>query len=220
MFCKKCGKNIKDTTSFCPYCGCQIKKNKESKNINNETSVLVPSVLTEKEKEKIQKRWLIKNPMEENGRGWLWVIGVFIILILATSLTFIFVRKQKQTDDIETYSIIGEWSSEDLSDLGSIMSKAAGDNGWIIDGIIGDALGEVTVTFLESGSIILSCYDLSMSIGTFTYEIIGDNKMMLIYEVTAWNNPVRISYSTNYKVSEHRMTLDFFGEKITLNRED
>lgn len=29
MYCRKCGRNIKDTNKFCTYCGCKVQNEKE-----------------------------------------------------------------------------------------------------------------------------------------------------------------------------------------------
>lgn len=50
MFCKKCGKSVKDSAAFCPYCGGQIRKNEASPGYGGGIGGLAPSFLTEKEK--------------------------------------------------------------------------------------------------------------------------------------------------------------------------
>ncbi len=43
MFCKKCGKNIKDSAVFCPHCGTQMRKSAGSSGYGGGVGGLTPS---------------------------------------------------------------------------------------------------------------------------------------------------------------------------------
>lgn len=60
MFCKNCGKEIKDEAEFCPYCGEKIRQMKENKNI------VTPNKKT--------KKLMLK-------KGWLWLGVIAIVLV-------------------------------------------------------------------------------------------------------------------------------------------
>lgn len=224
MFCKKCGKSIKDNAVFCPYCGGQIKNNKEKLKASEKPNGLTTSFLTEKEKGRsqiTQIKYFADGLKKADKRILIGVIGGVVVIAFICILLLLIEKKTEEKSE-ETYSVIGEWSSSDLSDLGSIMGEAVGGGltGDAVSFLIGNTLGSATVTFTGSGQLYISFYDLSVSIGEITYEIISSNKMRLAYkiEIPLLGNSVTASYNAEYKVKKDMMTLDFFGQKITLDR--
>lgn len=222
MFCKKCGKSIKDNVAFCPYCGGQINKNKEILNVSKKSNGLMTSFLTEEEKGGSQTKYFAGGLKEKDK---MILIGAICGAVVFVSICIILLLMGKDTEEKseeKEYPIIGEWSSDDLSDLGSILGDAVGGGitGEAVEFLIGNALGEATVTFSESGQLYISFYDVSVTPGEVTYEIIGSNRMRLAWEIVipVWGESVTASYNTDYKVNKDTMTLDFFGEKITLDR--
>ena len=222
MYCKKCGNGIKDNAAFCPHCGGKIKKNEGILKSNRESNGLATSFLTEKEKERSQKKSFAGGLKKEDKKI---LIGAICGAVVLVSICFIWLLVGKVTEeksDKKEYSIIGEWNSDDLSNFGSIMGEAVGGGmaGEAVEFLIGNALGEATVTFSETGQLYVSFYDVSISIGELTYEIIGSNRMRLAYEIEIplLGNSVTASYNADYKIKKDTMTLDFFGQEITLDR--
>ena len=222
MFCKKCGKSIKDNVTFCPYCGGQINKNKEILKVSKKSSGLMTSFLTEEEKGRPQTKYFAGGLKEKDKKILIGVICGAIVFVSICIILLLIGKDTEEKGEEKEYSIIGEWSSDDLSDFGSIMGYAVGGGmaGEAVEYLIGDALGEATVTFSASGQLYVSFYDMSITIGEITYEIISSNRMRLAYkiEIPVLGNSVTASYNADYKVNKDTMTLDFFGEKITLDR--
>lgn len=220
MFCKKCGKSIKDSAVFCPYCGGQIKKEGISE-FGRNSGELANSFLTEKEKGKFQVNFFANGWKRLDKKKLLGIICGCVIFITAFSF-WMLLGKDSKIEEKE-YSVVGEWSCDDLSDLGYILGEAVGGGieGEAIEYAIGNALGAATVTFTESGQIYISFYDVSITIGKINYEIISNNRMMLAYEIEIpiLGNAVTASYNADYKVNKDTMSLDFFGERISLDRE-
>ena len=218
MFCKKCGKSIKDNVCFCPYCGAQTKKKVEKE--DKKSNGLTTSFLTEKEQGRAQVK-CFTNVSEVNKKKLIGLIcGVVIFIFLICIIILPIEKGTKEKGEEKEYSVIGEWGSDDLSDLGSIMGEAVGGGlaGDILEDVIGNTLGEATVTFSESGRLYLSFYDMSIEVGEFTYEIISNNRMRLAYEieVPVLGNSVTASCNASYKVNRDTMTLEFFEQEITL----
>lgn len=223
MFCKKCGKSIKDNAVFCPYCGGQIKKKEVSLKTGVEPGRITTSFLTEKEQGRTQIRYLVSGWKEEDKKKLIaGICGGVIVILLICMIILLVGKSAKEKSDEKEASVIGEWSSEDLSNLGSIMGEAVGGmSGEAVAFVIGDALGEATITFSENGNLYISFYDVSVTLGKFTYELISGSRMRLAYEIEipVLGNAVTLSYNASYKVNKDTMTLDFFGQKITLDRQ-
>lgn len=215
MYCKKCGKSIKDNAVFCPHCGGKIKKDEEILKFGRGSSGPTTSFLTEQEKGRANIKHFAGKLQEKDKKK---VIGVICGAVVFAAICIVLLAMKKEPE----YSVVGEWSSEDLSNLGSIMEEAVGGGivGEAVCYFIGDALGEATVTFSESGQVYISFYDMSVSIGKLTYDIISSNRMRLAYEIEipVIGNAVTASYNATFKVKKDTMTLDFFGVEITLDR--
>lgn len=222
MFCKKCGKSIKDNVTFCPYCGGQINKNKEILKVSEKSNGLMASFLTEEEKGKSQTKYYASGLKKIDKKILFGVICGIIVFVTICIILLLMRKDAGEKREEKEYTVIGEWSSDDLSDLGSILGDAVGGGitGGAVESLIGNALGVATVTFSESGQLYISFYDLSVTFGEVTYEIISNNRMRLAFkfEIPVIGNSVTASYNADYKVSKDTMTLDFFGKKITLDR--
>ncbi len=109
-----------------------------------------------------------------------------------------------------------------MSDLGYIMGQAVGGGvqGEAVEYVIGNTLGEASVTFSESGQIYISFFDVSVTIGEITYEVISEGRMRLAYEIEIpfLGNSITASYNADYNCSKDSMSLDFFGERVNLKR--
>lgn len=222
MFCKKCGKSIKDNAVFCSYCGGQIRKNEDPLKTGWKPSGLTSSFLTEKEQGQSKIEHFANRLKEEDKKKLLGIICLgIIVLLFICIIVFVIGKGEKGKNSEKDYLVTGEWSSQDLSNLGSIMGEAVGGlKGDAVALAIGDALGEATITFSDAGNLYVSFHNVSVTIGSFTYELISDSRMRLAYEIEipVLGNTVTLSYNADYKVNKNTMTLDFFGQKITLDR--
>ncbi len=227
MFCKKCGKAIKDNAAFCPFCGEAVRKPtaaQEFKGVNN----LTTSFLTENKQEKAHDKHVSVNWKAIDKRSLLLAVsGIVIFVFFAGLITLLSKKPWERHDEDEEieYSVVGEWTCEDFSEVGACLADLVTEEagymaGEFVEELWSETVGAVTFTVTESGKIRIGAHDVSVSVGEITYEFISSDRIILEYtvDIPFLGNSVTISYNADYHVKAHEMTLDCFGAEITLER--
>lgn len=149
-------------------------------------------------------------------------------ILLAALLLFLIIKVIQAT---HKYSVVGEWSSEDILELEEMITKTlieeTGLADWVVQDVI-DLIGLdddeslITLRFTESGNVRISIGGVSAGFGSLTYEVLGKHKILIRYqaEISALsvNVPIDLSIEVGYKVGKKQMTLELFGYKATFKR--
>ena len=204
MICSNCGGVVEEETVFCPNCGNRIKQTMETQEQDKAESALV-------------KRFV---------KSKLLAVGIVLALVIFTVGLFIGLSLLKKTQ--KTNSLVGEWHSQDLIDLGDILEEKLEDQGinTMIAGALGSMLesmeGKLNLTMTENGNLYMGTGDLLLSIGEFTYEDIGDGTMLLVWRgdisVLGIGTQVAIAYRSEYELDGDILHLDLFGFDATFVR--
>lgn len=163
MICSNCGGVVEEETVFCPNCGNRIKQTMETQEQDKAESAVV-------------KRF---------DKSKLLAVGIVLALVIFTVGLFISLSLLNKTQ--KTSSLVGEWHSQDLIDLGDILEEKLKDQGinTMIAGALGSMLesmeGKLNLTMTENGNLYIGTGDLLLSIGEFTYEDIGDGTILLVW---------------------------------------
>ena len=133
-----------------------------------------------------------------------------------------------EEEEVEV-SLVGEWKSDDLVTLENAfedMLIEQGIPGWIASLLVDEMgfgeLSELTLRFTGNGSILIGAGDVSVGIGTFTYDKLGEGRLVLKYNLDAsvlgFGVPVSIAYTSDYTLTADSMEMDFFGCRISFTR--
>ena len=105
MFCKKCGKQVKDGISFCPYCGQKITI---PPSLRQEDTVPVKAQKTEDGTRKSESdRRAVKETSPESGVSKSLIPAVVIVILLAVVAVLVFMLYSNQPKDKEAESYQG-----------------------------------------------------------------------------------------------------------------
>lgn len=158
-------------------------------------------------------------------------VVAFAVIIGIIVLISKFIPNNKREMEAE-YSVVGEWKSEDLIDLEDIFEEIMEESGvpsWATAKVVSmlgmDKIGEVTLTFTPNGSIYIGTGGVSITAAHFSYEDLGNSKMMLMVDaseisILGTSIPIGVSYTSEYSVSKDTMVLDFFGYEAKFIREE
>lgn len=228
MFCKKCGREIKDNAAFCPYCGTGVLREKTVKEFYT-TSDLTTSFLTGKEQGKAQEKQGEatgkRNLAIAIGGAAILIFFVVLIVLLSKSPWEEYGEKDEEAEETEEYSVVGEWTCDDFSEVGTCLTNLVSEKegylaGEFVASLWDDTIEEVTFTVTESGKIAVGAYGVSVVVGDITYEILSSDRLMLAYtvDIPIVGNSITVAYNADYEVTAQEMTLDCFGAEITLDR--
>lgn len=204
MICSNCGSVVEEETVFCPNCGNRIKQPMETQEQDNAESALV-------------KRF---------DKSKLLAVGIVLAVVVFTVglVIGLVLSKKSQKEN----SLVGEWHSQDLIDLGDILEEKLEDQGinTMIAGALGSMLesmeGKLNLTMTENGNLYIGTGDLLLSIGEFTYENIGDGTILLVWRgdisVLGIGTQVAIAYRSEYELDGDILHLDLFGFDATFVR--
>lgn len=217
MYCKKCGNDIKDGVGFCPKCGEKVEafSGKAPANMQPGMSWAGTGTLPAQ-----------KKPGLTGGQKKMIVIaaGVVVVVLL---LIFLIPRLGRGEEQV-VYSLTGTWYSEDAVNLenaiSGLLSEEAGLEDWIVDSVMEmtglSYLGDITVTFDESGGLWLGGGGLAITIGSFSYQKMEDNTLMLKYAIDVpVVGEIAVSYQAKYTLDKDSLTLDLFGQKAKFRRQ-
>lgn len=222
MFCNKCGKEIAGQARFCPICGQECAPKKED-------FVFQSYVDTANQNPKKEN---LKISLEDRKR-LLQIAGIAAAIILVLVLVVVcihhFVSGKSAEEASENFTIVGEWKSVTLMDMGEIFETALVSEAGLSEGIAEtvvelsgiDNMEEIALTFTEGGNIYISSHGVGVGLGSMTYELLGD-KVCLQYSLDAsafgFNMPINISYTGKYKVDKDGMSLELFGYEMKFVR--
>ena len=220
MFCKKCGSSIKDGSGFCPKCGEKVST------VSNQAPGGMGPGMPWAGVQPVQMPAQKKPGLTDGQKKMIPIVaGVIVVLFLLIAV----IPKLGRGGGEASYSLSGTWSSEDAVNLekaiSGLLSEEAGLDDWVIEGVMEvtglSYLGDLTVTFDESGGLWIGGTGLSVSVGSFTYQKISDDMLMLKY---ALNVPIvgeiAVSYRAKYTLGKDRLTLDLFGVKAKFRRQE
>lgn len=232
MFCKKCGNSMGEGVEFCPKCGNKVEN--KTKNISN-----VPPfgefenfsfVKQTEQKNAEQGRASAKLSPEQKKRAGIIIVIIIAALIATAAIVMGMSGALKKDEEDEQEAVItGEWESDGLVSLEDNLREWLIDSGIsseIAEGIVElaglDQLGTLILTFTEKGNVYIGIGDVSAGLGTLTYEKLGENTLLIKYELDASvlgiGIPISTSYSTKYEVYGDKMILDLFGGEISFTR--
>ena len=227
MFCHRCGKAIEEKSEVCPFCG--IKLDGSNQGLKQENNLDSP-LFSIDQIEKTAPSGSVKTNRSSLGiaRSGRVLLTIGLVAVLAAVIIAV-LHFSRPTDVEETYSIVGLWKSREAVSLGENLSELLEESG-LPEAIASAAVslmglgpdGEVTLRFTENGNIYIGANGISFCIGNLLWEDLGDNRLMLRYdvEVSVFGNsmPVSLAYEAEYEVDEDNLTLDLFGHKIRCSR--
>lgn len=210
MFCKKCGNKLQDGANVCSICGTIAQ------GLNFYSTTLVDNEINEE-----------KRPKNNKKKGVVLTVIICLLIVALGVGGIVFYMKNK------TYEITGEWKSQDLMMLDSLVVQILVEDGGIDENvaeiIVGflqlDKVEDVTFTFTPSGKILIGYKgETNNSIGDISYEKLNENKMTLSYDneitVPIINVTIPLNFSKNvdYEVSKDMLTLYMYGKSIVFVR--
>lgn len=216
MFCKSCGKEIKDTDDFCSFCGIKIVK---TQNYGISNSLVVSNFQTLGDVPQTSK----KGSFLKNRKMFLIIILLLFFLCVFTVLLVI--NSQKE------YPLEGEWKSDDLTVLPEVIRGYVKDEGYpveiadiVVEMLALDDIGEdLIIVFTEDNRILLIMNGITVGSDLLSYQKIGENKILLQFE---WNGtilgtsiPISAGYTGEYKVDNNKLSIDFFGYDVRMTRQ-
>jgi len=210
MFCKKCGQEIKEGVKYCPKCG------------NETESTLSPARAGS---QAIQFQQSGRSDQKKNNRKRIVYLCTAVAVIVLAGIIIGLLIKKKQDEEA---TIIGEWVSDDLVNLEDAIENILEGAG--VPSLAADLvkltslgrLGELTLTFTNSGEILAGMDGMSLGVGKITYEEISEGRLLLKFELDAsilgTSIPIEAGYTADYTVSKNSMEIDFFGCEISFTR--
>lgn len=226
MFCKKCGSSVSEGASFCPKCGVKIERTAQ-KNTDVSSGITFTSLepgtgLNGQYVQQSQDKKSGYKLTKDQQKLFLMIgIGVAVVALIAVIVALFLSRRASGDETVEEYSVVGEWHSRDMIALGEVLQNRLveqGDNqviSTIVAAMLGNATGEVNLTFTNSGNVYIGIDNVLVSIGEFTYEDLGNNRMLLQWKadisVLGTGVPIAVAYRANYQVTEDTLELDLFG---------
>lgn len=127
MFCKNCGKQIKDNTKFCPYCGMVIASKKES-----EQPVSVQRPASEDQPELVATPEAIRVPSSRDRKSRLIpiIVGAVVLALIVAAVIF-FIQKngvEKENNLTDTAAPIEASRTTTSTEEASSMETVEGGN--------------------------------------------------------------------------------------------
>ena len=211
MFCKNCGSPMEDGAAFCPNCGDKVIPDgfQPVGSMNNE-------VYKQQQKGNQRKVFLAV------GISAALLVVIAVVAVLAISLWSIGGKH------VEQYSVVGEWYSRDAITFGEILQEQLAEQGnneivtAVLSTMLGNLTGKLNLTFTDSGSVYIGIDNVLVSLGEFTYEDLGNNRMLLRWEmdisILGTGLPISVAYRADYQVSKDTLQLDLFGHDVVFER--
>lgn len=232
MFCKKCGKEIKNGVSFCPKCGAAAAPSVSVPQTGHKSAgtLSMGTVSAPVSNAPGQPRNIIKYAV---------ILGsVLIFAAIIAVVVFLAARDKEEKLPEEEYSVTGTWSSDDAEDLGSILEEILYDN--LLESMGSSAAGSVSggvrelldgfsgvleTVFRDNGKVELYVDNISVEVFSLSYEVIDESEMKLTMKFPSLFIPYlgsieipSVSYKAEYYVAETWMSLDFFGYELEFTR--
>ncbi|MGN0484606.1 MAG: YARHG domain-containing protein [Lachnospiraceae bacterium] len=201
MFCRKCGKEIKEGQKFCPYCGADLRTGQNSQaprqNIPNQPQMTQnpvnqsnqPQMMQNPMNQPIQPQ-MAQNPMNQpmrkkkTGKKVGIIVAVVIALAAIAAAVAVFVLKQKdgkkELPDEEKNAVVSNSEEQALSDTVETKAQDKSDDS---EALLEEKLQEI---LKEQGSLkgkscdMKTChgskasYEDSGVIGAIIHDISGD----------------------------------------------
>lgn len=221
MFCKSCGKEIKNESDFCSYCGTKINKPHSYHNSHSQTFpdfelkdnfTIEPHVAPRKTTSVLKNKKL--SP-----------IIILILCFVCIFSVFLLINIKKE------YPIEGEWISDDLIVLPEVVREYVQNEGYpeviadvLIEMLSLDDIGtNMTIIFTEDNKILLTMKGISFGSDLLSYQKVGENKILLQFEwsgsIAGTSIPISIGYTGKYKVEKNKLLIDFFGYDVQMTRQ-
>lgn len=227
MFCKNCGSNVKDGASFCPQCGSSISVATPLAGGWNPQGLQTTaySVETERKASTSSRKFL---PVLGIVLAVIAVVAVVTVVGIAVVVKIVAVganafRTAEEQLQAE-YTIVGDWVSPEDHSLVDVLTNMLAEQGLgdvagsVVQAMGLDGKGQIGLCFTENGKMYLGVDDVYVSIGSFSYEDMGGNHVMMNYSLDfsafGFNVPIALSYKARYQVDRDSLTLDLFGEEI------
>ena len=102
MKCSKCGKDIKEGNNFCTYCGTQVNKVENDKDITLEETKEVKSTETKKESNKLKI-----------------IIPIIVVVLIIICIVVAIILKNKNNEEINTNEIVEEQQEKAKIEIGT-----------------------------------------------------------------------------------------------------
>ena len=102
MKCSKCGKDIKEGNNFCTYCGTQVNKVENDKDITLEETKEVKSTETKKESNKLKI-----------------IITIIVVVLIIICIVVAIILKNKNNEEINTNEIVEEQQEKAKIEIGT-----------------------------------------------------------------------------------------------------
>lgn len=227
MFCRKCGSSVSEGIAFCPKCGAKVEASAQKSAgaaSGNPLPTFQPAMgLSGQYTQQSQNMKSENKSIKDQRKLFLAVgIGVAVVVVIALIAALIMNRRSDAADRAaKEYSVVGEWYSRDAIALGEVLQNRLEEQGnnqavsVVVATMLGDAAAEINLTFTDSGSVYIGFGNVLLSIGEFTYEDLGNNKMLLQWNadisVLGTGLPIAIAYRAEYQVDEDTLRLDLFG---------
>lgn len=197
MFCENCGKEIKDGSSFCPYCGTPTAKKFVPNNENYYNGPVYTQPIQPVKKENAFISWYKNHWDRFVHNSWsgaelmhhiLWFAGHIAAIIIFMTVII----------------SIGN---------GLRNSGASGD----LTGTWADSSGEITLTFERNGNVRVSDYTGTFGADSFKYKKVDGNTIKLKVNYDSFLTDM-LTINVDYKVKGNTLTLSIYGEELDLYR--
>ena len=158
----------------------------------------------------------------------LWII----LAVAAVVVVIVAVLAVRHRNSARQYTIVGEWVSTDLVDMGELVDaviEAEGFSGWQASLIRTafsrwyEVLDNVTFVFYERGEFGITVGGIGVDVLEMTYEQMPNGKLNLNFGLTGILKQIpinRISYNAKCRVQKDKMTLELFGLNLKFRRKD
>ena len=210
MFCTTCGKEIKETVDFCPFCGNKISNAQTYGN----NSLTVTSFQTSGNIQETFKK-----------RNKIMSIAILIFCCICTFALLLVVNYKKE------YALEGEWKSDDLTVLPEVIRGYVQSEGYpveianiVIEMLALDDISEdLTLIFTEDNRILLTMNGVTVGSDFLSYQKMEENKILLQFEwkgtILGTSIPISIGYTGDYKIDRNKLSIDFFGYDVQMTRQ-
>lgn len=205
MFCKKCGREIKENVKFCPGCGTAVMPSlaktsfvgspfpSSSAGLSplSPSGPLAPGTVPVTGTEPS----LGGSSRSLNIGKYIIVSAITLVLAAMMAVIVFLVLRLKFGGEAfpeEKYSVIGTWSSDDLGDLGDLMEDILYDNlreslgssearsvSESVNRLLDDFSGRLEIVFRDNGALELYVSNVSLEVISLSYEIIDESEMKL-----------------------------------------
>lgn len=145
------------------------------------------------------------------------IVGMFIFKIVRpeeAEISGVYVCKE--------YDIVSEAMAEEIEKAAEKSNISSSVVKLLVQNLFLD--GQATFTFLEDGRILIAPYGkTALEFGIFSWADAGDDNLFITLDlsdvqIAGCSFPIKLSYRTEYELTSDTLSLNLFGEKITLER--